>query len=134
MIIDANLATYWFVDTPFTAAAIKFRRKSPLFAPNFVRVEVASALLRYHKAGILEVSQMNINLEKLDGLISAYYDDNSLIPTATEISAANNHPVYDCLYLALALQQNDILITADKRLASLATKLSIKTQLIKPTP
>ena len=134
MIIDANLATYWFVETPFTNVANTFRRISTLHAPDFIRIEVASALLKYHKAGIIDVFDITVSLKKLDGLISAYTDDIALIPKAVEIAATNNHPVYDCLYLALALQLNDTLATADKRLASLAQKLSIETQLIRPTP
>ena len=37
-----------------------------------------------------------------------------------------DHPVYDCLYLALAQQESAHLLTLDKRLRKLATKLDIR--------
>jgi predicted nucleic acid-binding protein len=32
------------------------------------------------------------------------------------------HPVYDCLYLALALQRGTHVVTADRRFAAVATR------------
>ena len=44
------------------------------------------------------------------------------------------HPIYDCLYLALALERREPLATADRRMAALARTLNIETQLIGPEP
>ena len=41
-------------------------------------------------------------------------------------------PDIDCLYIALALKRSEPLATADCKLAALAHKLSIETELIEP--
>ena len=42
-------------------------------------------------------------------------------------------PVYDCLYISLALDRNDRIATADRRLAAVAGRLGVGTVLIEPT-
>jgi predicted nucleic acid-binding protein len=54
------------------------------------------------------------------------------LENATNIAAEVNHKIYDCLYLALALERGEPLATADRRLATLAKELSIETHLIEP--
>jgi predicted nucleic acid-binding protein len=41
-----------------------------------------------------------------------------LLDSALRLSFELNHPVYDCVYIALALWRNIPLVTADKRLAA----------------
>jgi predicted nucleic acid-binding protein len=57
-----------------------------------------------------------------------------LIATPFTPAARSGHKIYDCLYLALALERHEPLATADRRLASLARSLNIETQLIGPEP
>jgi predicted nucleic acid-binding protein len=50
-----------------------------------------------------------------------------LLAEALEIAFANDRSVYDCLYVALAVQFNVEMITADERLANaLAARLPVK--------
>ena len=56
--------------------------------------------------------------------------DTTLLAAAIDIALANNHKVYDCLYLALAIERGEPLATADRRLAALATALNIETHLV----
>jgi transcription-repair coupling factor (superfamily II helicase) len=60
--------------------------------------------------------------------------ERTLLPAAFGVAARSGHKIYDCLYLALALERHEPLATADKRLAALARSLNIKTQLIGPEP
>ena len=46
-----------------------------------------------------------------------------LLEPAIEISFDLRHPVYDCVYLALALQRQVPLVTADERLVAAVRKL-----------
>lgn len=48
--------------------------------------------------------------------------DADLVDDARRLSAESDHPVYDCLYLALALRHGVPVITADRRFADLARK------------
>ena len=50
-----------------------------------------------------------------------------LLPEAIKISFAHDRSVYDCLYVALAIQYKIEMITADERLANaLAARLPVK--------
>ena len=50
-----------------------------------------------------------------------------LLPEAIKIAFAHDCPVYDCLYVALAIQFKTEMITADERLANaLAARLPVK--------
>ena len=52
---------------------------------------------------------------------------HSLMPDALEIAFVHDRSVYDCLYVALAIQFKIELITADERLANaLAARLPVK--------
>jgi predicted nucleic acid-binding protein len=53
-----------------------------------------------------------------------------LLPLAIDLAIANNHPVYDCLYLALAMERHVQLVTADRQLARRAEALGIAVDLI----
>jgi predicted nucleic acid-binding protein len=50
-----------------------------------------------------------------------------LLPDALNIAVAHDRSVYDCLYVALAIQFKTEMITADERLANaLAARLPVK--------
>jgi predicted nucleic acid-binding protein len=48
------------------------------------------------------------------------YPDADLMDEAVALALDNRHPVYDCLYLALAIERREPLLTADRKLAELA--------------
>ncbi|MCR5859287.1 type II toxin-antitoxin system VapC family toxin [Mesorhizobium sp. J428] len=132
MIVDANLATYWYVPSPFSAAASTYMARSDLAAPQIVLPEAANALLKYMRAGQISADDVFTAVGRIPKVITTLIDDSSLTPNAARLSATHNHKVYDCLYLALALQRREPLATADRRLAALARQLSIETELIEP--
>lgn len=47
----------------------------------------------------------------------AVVDDEPLLPAAFRLAADRDHPVYDCVYLALAMREGIPLLTADLKLA-----------------
>ena len=51
---------------------------------------------------------------------------------AIDIASSQNQKIYDCLYLALALERGEPLATADRRMAQIAQSLSIETELVQP--
>jgi predicted nucleic acid-binding protein len=132
MIVDASVAVPWLVQTPFSANARKLRTHSGC-APAFLFVETANVLLKYHRLTGIPLEDVEAGLRQLQDIVTDVAGDGELLPVAVRISAENNHKVYDCLYLALALGRREPLATADRRLAALAQKLSIETELIEPS-
>jgi predicted nucleic acid-binding protein len=131
MIIDASVAIPWLLETPFSNSARRIRPKNPV-APSILLVETANVLMKYTRLFGLPFARVHNSLEELNALFSELVEDRRLLRHAIDISAAHRHKVYDCLYLALALERGESLATADRRLASLAQALGIETTLIEP--
>jgi predicted nucleic acid-binding protein len=133
MIIDANIATYWFVESTLALASAPYIRRGDLIAPGLMRLEFVNALLKFRRLNQIGDEQVFRALGRLETTISSFVDDRDLLASATEIAIARNHKIYDCLYLALALERRRPLVTADRRLAMVARSLSIETELIEPS-
>lgn len=131
-IVDASVATAWFVSMATSRTALPVRNRPSLAAPELLKVELTSSLLKYVRAGVLEPAVLPEAIEEIGNLVEHWFFDAILLPEATRIALAHNHKIYDCLYLALAMQQRGPLATADRKLAALANKLSIETELIEP--
>ena len=49
--------------------------------------------------------------------------DTDVLHSALSMALRERHPIYDCLYLALAAQQREVLFTADMKMAAIARRL-----------
>jgi predicted nucleic acid-binding protein len=132
-IVDASVATAWFVEIGTSRSARPLLSRDPLLAPSLLRVEVASALFKYVRAELLSVSVPLVAVRALDSIVHEWVEDAALLPAAISLAVENRHKVYDCLYLVLALERREPLVTADRRLAAMAQELSINVELIEPT-
>ena len=56
-------------------------------------------------------------------LVDVIEPDRQLQAEALALACHLDHPVYDCLYLALARREAAVLVTADQRLQQLATRV-----------
>ncbi|MDP3897107.1 MAG: type II toxin-antitoxin system VapC family toxin [Mesorhizobium sp.] len=131
-IIDASVATAWFADIQTSVPARLLLSRATLAAPNLLRIELTNALLKYVRAGLLPNTLPTKAVGMLEGTIFHWRDDRELLAVATKIAVTQRHKIYDCLYLALALERREPLATADRRLAAMARDLSIETELIEP--
>ncbi|MBX3577864.1 MAG: type II toxin-antitoxin system VapC family toxin [Rhizobiaceae bacterium] len=130
MIVDANVATYWFVDTPMSPAARDLLARQDLSAPTLARWEMARTLQKYMRAGIVTPDLPRTALERVSIYIPVWIGIDEYLPAAWDIALQENHIVYDCLYLALALERSESFATADRRLAALSHKLGVETVLV----
>jgi predicted nucleic acid-binding protein len=133
MIVDASAVVPWLIQTPFSIAA---RRLKPEVnkAPAILLLEATNALLKYVRARRIGEDDLTRAITSLTASLDEVVDDIPLLPHATRIALANDHKIYDCLYLALALDRREPLATADRRMAALAQSLGIETTLIEPEP
>jgi predicted nucleic acid-binding protein len=132
MIIDASVATHWFVSTAFSNSARKFLHRDDLIAPALIRIELTNSLLKYLRIGVIELHEIKLASLELDRMISVLAEDEALIESAIDVSAAYGHKIYDCLYLALALERGESLVTADRRMSMLAGRLGISVEFVEP--
>ena len=106
MIVDASVIVA-SVGKPDSARAIGGK---DLAAPDLVIPETLNAFWKLRRAGRVVPDCVQI-LRLLDNVRIVRSRPHAA--RADELAEALDHPVYDCLYLALAEAEADILITAD---------------------
>jgi len=94
-----------------------------VLAPELMLTEVANALWRLQRAGQLEADGLRLRLSRATELVDHIEPDRHLHVEALALACHLDHPVYDCLYLALARREAARLITADRRLQQLAERV-----------
>jgi predicted nucleic acid-binding protein len=104
------------VDDPLTAAAIEAAETHVAEAPFLLCSEVANALRNHHRAGRYQLDWCQQQLRRLPRLVRLH-DERPLLPFAFRLAAERDHAVYDCIYVAMAIERAMPLITADRKLA-----------------
>lgn len=94
-----------------------------VLAPELMLTEVANALRRLQRAGQLSAEGLQQRLSRAAELVDVIEPDRHLQVEALALACHLDHPVYDCLYLALARREAAVLLTADRRLQQLATQV-----------
>lgn len=97
------------------------------YAPDLVWAEVAHTLRRYVRTDRLDRARSNEILLWLLGLPIVDRPLRPLAPAAAHLSQIHDLSAYDAFYLALAEAAGATLVTADRRLASLATTAAFLT-------
>lgn len=131
MIVDANLVIYWFCPSEFEGSVARFYGRPDLLAPSILLVETANALYKNARGGLIRPELCTSSITLIEKTIQ-FVPDRDLLSIAIDVALSKLHPVYDCLYLALALQRQQPLATADRRMATLAQTLGITVELILP--
>ena len=94
-----------------------------VLAPELMLTEVANALWKLHRAGMGGSLDPQLLLVDARDLVDRFEPDRHLQAEALALACHLDHPVYDCLYLALARREAAVLITADQRLKALAQRV-----------
>lgn len=120
LVVDASVAAKWIVHEQDSEAAVEIALSGrDLLAPQYVLVEVANAVRKNVKSGHLDAAAATAAWEELLRSPLALTEvDISLATAAFELGLALQHPVQDCLYLALALRADAQVLTDDRRFAA----------------
>ena len=115
-VVDASVAVKWLVEEPDSDAAQKLVASGEdLHAPRLMASEVASALWRKARQGQIDRADAGAALAWLPDLPVRWNDDETVSADAVRLALALDHPVYDCVYLALAHRIGAVMLTADIR-------------------
>jgi predicted nucleic acid-binding protein len=135
VVVDASVAAKWFF--PEDREALMSQALALLDAydneevrfvvPDLFYVETASAIWKAVRMGRVTRAFGDQALELLTQRKFPTVPSLKLLENAFQIATAYGRTVYDCLYVALAVQTNAQLITADERLANaLAARFPVK--------
>ena len=120
--VDASVVAKWLLPEEGDAAALSlqqryYRVELELLAPRLLIAEVGSALSKRVRRGQLSREAAAVCFDRLLVYAPILVESAAVDTAAFHLALAHRAAVYDCLYLALALEQQCDLITADERFA-----------------
>lgn len=116
IIVDASVAVQWIAEEDTSALSETLLERSDLSAPELLVIEVANALRRKIFVGDISMEQAKAGLRFIREKVATIDLSNEVLDRSLELAEAMYHPVYDCIYLALAQQQGARLVTYDQEL------------------
>lgn len=123
LVVDASVAAQWVLGQEGSARAAALRDEDRLIAPSLVAAEVGNAIWKAVRRGDVTRDDALVAIESallpLDDLVP----NEELRVRALAMAIDLDHPVYDCLYLALAEREQCTLVTADRKLGAVADKM-----------
>ena len=116
-IVDASVAVKWVVREAGSDAAAALRGEE-LHAPDWILIECANVLWAKVRRRELTREEADRGMALLIEAPITLAPASELVAEALALAHELAHPVYDCLYLALARARNSPLVTADARFVS----------------
>jgi predicted nucleic acid-binding protein len=122
-VIDANVAVKWlplFKGEPLVSHArwyLDRRTAGEIVVPDLFWAEVSSVLWKTARRGSCDPDEATVALSTLQQQELTAVPSLILVISALSIALKYGRPLYDCLYVALAVRLNAELVTADEKLA-----------------
>ncbi len=116
LVIDASIAVKWVVEENGTPQALRLRQRMKLIAPELLIAECANILWKKVQRGELSKDEALLAARLLQAAEIELLPTRILLEPATRIAIELDHPAYDCVYLALAVERDCRFVTADQRL------------------
>ncbi len=122
-VIDASVAVKWVIPEALTDQAERILASAEeLLAPDLLLVEVANALWKKTERGELSSAEAGRALDIILSSGVVIRPSRPLLSRALVLAGRFAHPVYDCVYLALAEHERATLVTGDERLLAIVAK------------
>lgn len=112
-VIDASIAVKWVVEEERTDAALALRRGHKLIAPDLLVSECANVLWKKTERSELTREEAILAARLLARADVELLPTRALLEPATRLAIELHHPAYDCIYLALAAENDCRFVTAD---------------------
>lgn len=126
-VVDASVAVKWFVEEPGSPAACALlTRGEVLLGPGLVLIEASNTAWKKVKRGEMTPEQGEAMIRALPLYFDRLVHTDVLIVRAYELAHQLAHPVYDCLYLALAELEAVQVITDDERLVKVVSRTEFR--------
>lgn len=116
LVIDPTIALKCLLPEADSEQALVAIDRHALQAPEWLAAECAEVLAHRVRQGELDREKAAAALDDLELLPISWVADRHLIAAAFDIAAEIQRPIQDCLYLALAVERNLQLLTADRTL------------------
>lgn len=123
IVVDASVSLKLVTLEPGTREAqALLDRGEERIAPDWMLAEAASGLANKVRSERLDRRAAQRSLAALPAFIDRFVDAAPLLDRAMELAAELDHPLYDCLYLLIAIDEEGVVITADHGLLKAARR------------
>jgi predicted nucleic acid-binding protein len=117
-VLDASVALKWCVSEPHSEHARQLRRDflagvHELIAPDIFPIEVGHVFSKMHRQSLLTAPEAELYLADVMTTPPDFHASLPLMPRAFQLSLEIRKGLWDCLYLAMAEQENCLVVTAD---------------------
>jgi|SRR5438132_2830996 len=117
-VLDASVAVKWVLPEPDTDKALRLRDayrqgQDELIAPDWILAEVANILGKAAARKTITIVEAKQYYQDVSKDAPVLFPTVPLLDDAFDLALTYRRAVYDCLYLALALQEKCQLVTAD---------------------
>jgi predicted nucleic acid-binding protein len=124
-VLDASVAAKWFLPAlgeTLSAHADRLLKRyvsaeADFLVPDLFFAEFAKIFWKAEQRGRCNSAIADAAIEEITGRNFPAFPSASLIVPATQIARAYHRTVYDCIYVALAVQTSSEMVTADQKLA-----------------
>lgn len=132
LVVDASIAVKWVVQEADSAAALALLVHQ-LIAPDLLAAECSNILWKKYRSGGLTLEDALLAASSLAASQIELLPARPLLAAATRIACELDHPTYDCIYLALAIDASTVFVTADRRFLNLlARKMPALSRHVRP--
>jgi predicted nucleic acid-binding protein len=135
-IVDTSVAVKWYFEESGHAAAdaileAQIAGERDLLAPDLVVPEFANVLWKKTRRGECSSDDAVAILDLWETDRPELVPSSELAARALALASALDHSVYDCLYLATAIELDAAFATADRQLARAARTVLAEVELIR---
>ena len=116
VVVDASVAIKWVIEEGGTVAALELLERHPLSAPDLLIAECANILWKKVRYKELDADEAGLAANLLQHADIEVVPTRALIEIALKLAIELDHAAYDCVYLAVALDNDWPFATADDRL------------------
>ena len=126
VVVDASIAVQWIAQEPGTESATRLVRANVLLvAPDIMPIEAANACWKKAQRGDMPAVDAEPALATLLAFGLELVPSLGLLSRALRLAVELQHPIYDCLYLALASGRGAPIATADAGLRRVAERVGL---------
>jgi len=116
LVVDASVVAKWFFPELYSSQSRRLlSARYTLLAPDLIWSEVGNIAWKRVRRGEMQADEAAQFVADVVRLPLDTVASHGLLAPALELALATDRTLYDCLYLALAIDRQSRLVTADER-------------------
>lgn len=123
--IDTNIVISYVYENDNSLDA--YIQNQLVIVPHFQKIEVINVLRKAHYFYGTQIDKVDFCYDAFENIIDEFVEDQLVLTRARNLSFELNHPIYDCLYLAVCIERESAFLSKDKRLLVKAQSIGIET-------